>query len=63
MRGFLSKELNEETIVVAKKTKRSISNVDIKPWIYKLDLLEGDGINFKFNMILSVGGNFNLKPK
>ena len=51
----------KDDIVVAKKTKRSISNVDIKPWIYRLDLIDGDGINFKFNMVLAVGGNFNLK--
>lgn len=51
----------KDDIVVAKKTKRSISNVDIKPWIYKLDLISADGFNFEFDMVLSVGGNFNLK--
>ena len=51
----------KDDIVVAKKTKLSISNVDIKPWIYKLDLINGDGFNFEFDMVLSVGGNFNLK--
>lgn len=51
----------KDDIVVAKKTKRSISNVDIKPWIYKLDLVNADGFNFEFDMVLSVGGNFNLK--
>ena len=51
----------KDDIVVAKKTKRSISNVDIKPWIYKLDLTNADGLNFEFDMVLSVGGSFNLK--
>lgn len=51
----------KDDIVVSKKTKRSISNVDIKPWIYKLELTGNDGCNFEFSMILSVGGNFNLK--
>ena len=52
---------NKEDIVVAKRTKKGISNTDIKPAIYKMELTYDDGFVFRFDMTLSVGEKMNLK--
>ena len=51
----------KEDIVIAKKTKKGTSNVDIKPWIKSFDVISSDGINFTINMLLSTGEQANLK--
>ena len=52
---------NKEDIVVAKRTKKGISNTDIQPAIYKMELIYADNKVFKFDMTLSVGEKMNLK--
>lgn len=51
----------KEDIVVAKKTKKGISNVDIKPHIHKIEIEYGDGYVFKMKMLLSTSEECNLK--
>lgn len=58
---LLNEFKNKVDIVVDKKTKKGIANVDIKPWIKAVDILENDGINITLNMILSTGEKANLK--
>lgn len=53
MEGFFA----QDEIVILRKTKRSEKEMDIKPWIYKLELQE-DGVF----MQLSSGSVHNLKP-
>ncbi|MBQ2897356.1 MAG: DUF2344 domain-containing protein [Clostridia bacterium] len=53
------KNMNE--IVVSKKTKKGIADVDIKPWIKSFDILESDGTDFTVSMLLSTGEKANLK--
>ena len=51
----------KDDIVVSKKTKRGISNVDIKPYIHNLEILESDGYEFKLKMLLETSDVSNLK--
>lgn len=50
--------LEQESIVIMRKTKRSQQETDIKPWIYQLEL-RGDDVWMR----LSSGSVHNLKPE
>lgn len=51
----------KKDIVVSKKSKKGISNTDIKPYIHKLEILEDDGYIFKLKLLLEASTEFNLK--
>ncbi len=51
----------KDDIVISKKTKSGISNVDIKPFIYRLDIISGNGKSFVINTVLATGEPMNLK--
>ena len=51
----------KEDIVVAKKTKRAITNTDIKPMIKTFDVLEHTDTYFRLHLLLSCKENANLK--
>lgn len=51
----------KESIVVAKKSKKGISDVDIKPFIKGFDLLGDDKGVYTISMLLSTGEKANLK--
>lgn len=51
----------KDDIVVAKKTKKGISNVDIKPHIHSVNVEYEDGYVFKLKMVLSTSEECNLK--
>lgn len=53
----LSSFLAAEELTVMKKTKRSEQEVDIRPMIYKMDVIEE-----KIRMFLAAGSAANLKP-
>lgn len=55
--GFLQRQ----DIVIAKKTKKGVSDADIKPWIKELKLLENSDKDFVLQMVLSTGEKANLK--
>ena len=52
----------KDDIVVSKKSKKGIINVDIKPHIFSFEIIEGDGYVFKLHMLLETSDKFNLKP-
>lgn len=51
----------KDDIVISKKTKSGISNVDIKPFIYKLNVVEHTEEKIIINTILATGEPMNLK--
>ena len=51
----------KDDIVISKKTKSGISNVDIKPFIYKFDVLRSEDKFIVINTILATGEPMNLK--
>ncbi len=68
--------LNQEQIIVVKKTKKGERETDIRPWIYRLEavcedensLAEGygggsPGIDKKIHMRVAAGSSANLKPE
>ncbi len=58
----LENTLKQNEIIVEKKTKKSLKEVDIRPDIFSLkDVSTGD-MN-KIQMIISTGSNRNLKPE
>lgn len=55
--------LNQSEIIVSKKTKSSVKDVDIKNDIKSLALLESGKNYFKFSVRVPAGNNYNLKPE
>lgn len=55
--------LNNENIFVMKKSKSGVKEADIKPHIYNLKIINTDGIYVTFEMIVSAGNLYNLKPE
>ncbi len=51
----------KDDIVISKKTKSGISNVDIKPFIYRLDILSIENKKIVIKTVLSTGEPMNLK--
>lgn len=47
---------------VMKKSKSGVKESDIRPYIYELKHLSGDGDVQTYQMCLSVGSSYNLKP-
>ncbi len=59
LKGFL----NQDEIIVSKKTKSSVKDVDIKNDIKDLNLLEKSENYFKFSLRVPAGNTYNLKPE
>jgi len=57
------KFLNNEKILVMKKSKSGVKEADIKPYIYKLEILEKEGKFIKLFMRIAAGNIYNLKPE
>ena len=55
--------LENENITVEKKTKKGISDVDIRPDIISISYLGKDNLSDVFEMHLSAGSSANLKPE
>lgn len=58
---LIDKFLSRDTIVIAKKSKKGISDVDIKPLIREIKIEECNGTEIILNMVLSTGEKANLK--
>lgn len=59
LKGFL----NQEEIIVSKKSKSSVKDVDIKNDIKELSLLDSGENYFKFFVTVPAGNTYNLKPE
>ena len=57
IKGFLSMD----EIVVEKKTKRGVSDTDIKPMIFDVKLEKNEGTDIKLNFVIANGEPANLK--
>lgn len=55
--------LNQKEIIVSKKSKSSVKDVDIKNDIKELTLLETGDNYFKFSVTVPAGNTYNLKPE
>ncbi|MCR5665790.1 MAG: TIGR03936 family radical SAM-associated protein [Eubacterium sp.] len=53
--------MNVKEILVTKETKKSVREIDLKPFIYDFHLLERNGP--AFSMMLSAGSIENIKPQ
>ncbi len=61
MDDLLKEFMARETVVVEKKTKRGISDTDIRPMIFSLDILEVNNCEIKLKFVLANGEPANLK--
>ncbi len=59
----IKKFLKNDQILVMKKTKSGEKEADIRPYIYKLEVIENDGIYLKLSMEIAAGNLYNLKPE
>ena len=55
--------LDNEQILVMKKSKSGVREADIKPYIYELRVVENDGRFIKLFMRIAAGNQYNLKPE
>ena len=58
---LLNEFMARETVVVEKKTKRGISDTDIRPMIFSLELLDVKDKEIKLKFVLANGEPANLK--
>lgn len=61
LQAYLEALRNKADIVVSKRTKKGISNVDIKPDIKEIKLVSQERNIYRFRMILSCAEGHNLK--
>lgn len=59
----LSSFLSHDTIVVSKKSKSAVKDVDIKRDIRAVSIVHQEGRFIDFEVEVSAGGNYNLKPE
>ena len=52
--------LDQPAIIVPKKTKKGLKDVDLKEYILACELINGDGVHF--TMTLPAGGTLNINP-
>ena len=55
--------LANDEITVMKKSKSGVKEADIKPHIYELKVIRADGVYVDFDMTVSAGNLYNLKPE
>lgn len=55
--------LQNEKILVMKKSKSGVKESDIRPYIYDLKVTEANGSRITLNMVVAAGNNYNLKPE
>jgi len=53
--------ISQDTIVISKKTKKSVADIDILPDIYHFELQEKDGLVTEINMRISAGPNRSIR--
>lgn len=58
----IDKFLSHSELNVMKKSKSGVKESNIRPYIYDLKLLKTDGNIQTYEMCLSVGSSYNLKP-
>jgi len=59
----LSAFLNNEKILVMKKSKSGVKEADIKSYIYSIEITENTGLLMTFKMTVAAGNLYNLKPE
>ena len=59
----ISSLMQEESIFVEKEAKGKLKKIDIRPYIYKFDIIELNKEILKIKLTLSAGSIFNLKPE
>ena len=55
--------LGQEKILVMKKSKSGVKEADIKPYVYRLEILEQQDLFLTFRMEVAAGNLYNLKPE
>lgn len=55
--------LQNEQILVMKKSKSGVRETDIRPYIHKFEILEKNGKFIKLFMCIAAGNQYNLKPE
>ncbi len=55
--------LSNDKILVMKKSKSGVKESDIRPHIFKLKIIKTENKFLTFDMIVSAGNNYNLKPE
>ncbi len=55
--------LNAPEVLIEKKSKRGIQDVNIKDFIRKIEVAHSDGISHKLKMHINAGNFSNLKPE
>ena len=63
MRKKLKEFIERPSIIVKKKTKSKVRDVDIKPMIHQLYLIDLEEGTFTINSLLSAGSSANLKAE
>ena len=59
----IKKLLENEKILVMKKSKSGVKEADIKPYIHNLEITETDGRFITFSICVAAGNIYNLKPE
>ena len=59
----VNKYIEKDEIMIEKKSKRKINEVNIKDFIRNIDIVESDGIKHKLMLHINAGNFSNLKPE
>lgn len=59
----LEKFMQNEKILIMKKSKSGMKEADIRPYIYDLRAAKMRGNTISLNMTVAAGNNYNLKPE
>lgn len=59
----VNKYIEKDEILIEKKSKRKINEVNIKDFIRNIDIAESDGVNHRLMLHINAGNFSNLKPE
>lgn len=63
IKGCIDAIKAKESLLVEKEAKGKIKNIDIKPYIYELKIIDINEEQLILGMTLSAGSEFNVKPE
>lgn len=60
---YINLFMQKEHIIIEKKTKDTLKEIDIRPYIYSMTVIKADENEIQLGMTLAAGSIFNLKPE